>query len=580
MPPNKKKPTRRKNGPSQEERRRKAANQALGGSGPPPGYESRRGAYDGGRNYNARSQRITKTLTVVMAVIMLLALFGSLLVGCLDTRGVVSAQGVETSGVAANNSTPASYSRVRYIMRQDSEQPQTNSLPAPTETLPDTTIYIGQTGHYLKDPFLRFWRAQGGEDLLGNPISEEFEQNGRRLQYFERALLEYNPDARGTRAEVTMAFLGSQLAAAKGLSFTPSTDTTSTATRTFFKETNHSVSGAYKTFWEKNDGLNLLGFPISEPLTENSGLNVQYFERGRLETNTAGQVQISNSGDLLLQARGWARPMKLPMELNIADTEIYQGRTLSIRLDNSGAWTPKITNATIADKALRLFDVNGVLKAFNSFAPSIPPKTYPLKIEFTDPAGRLRRISQPITVVSFDFPLQRIYVAPETLDPTVEEAEDKRIFPLYDNPTPQPLWSGKWGAPSPQASEAFITTEFGERRAYNDSPTYNVYHGGIDYAEPMGAPVWAPAAGKVVFTDLNLKVRGGTVIIDHGLGVFSQYYHLSQISVKPGQLVQPGDSLGRVGTSGRSDGPHLHWEVRVNGIVTDPRLFQKQDLSK
>jgi murein DD-endopeptidase MepM/ murein hydrolase activator NlpD len=585
MPPNKRKikTVPKKSGLSQEERRRKAASQPLGGGGPPPGYNSRKGAYSTDTNYNARSKRITRILTIIMAIIMLIALIGSMLVSCIDTTSVQAAQELPNNGFAQQNSTPLSYSRVRYLGAPDPGTPPTASLPAPSNPLPEDTIYVGETGHYIKNPFLRYWQAKGGADLPGNPLSEEFSQNGRSVQLFERALLEFHSQEKGTKLEIQGGFLGRQLAEALKLNFSPTTDTTSNATRTYFKETRQSISGTFKTYWDRNDGLNLLGFPIGEAFSESEGLSVQYFERGRLEQAGSNPVRLSNSGDLLLEAMGWPRPVKLPLELNIADTEIYQGRTLSIRLDNNGKWQPSEIRGRLGDTALNIYRVNGVFKALNPFDPRTEPKTYSLQIEFSDPANRLRQISQPITVVKFDFPLQRLYIPVEkneTLDAEIEAAENNLLEPIYKIITPQPYWSGRWGLPSPNANDSNISTEFAQRRAYNDSPTFNYYHGGIDYSEPMGAPIWAPAAGRVVFTDPDLTVRGGTVIIDHGLGVQSLYFHMSAITVKKDQMVKPGDVLGRVGTTGRSSGPHLHWEVRVNGIITDPRLFQKQDLSR
>ncbi|NWJ49094.1 MAG: M23 family metallopeptidase [Chloroflexi bacterium] len=579
---NKKKKTRSSSGPSQEERRRKAANKPLGGSGPPPGYESKRGAYSsGGTNYNAGSKRLVRTMTIVMAIIMLVALLGSTLAGCLETRAY--AQEAPPGVYAAPASSPPSYTRLRYLTRTETETPQTASLPAPTTSLPDNTLYVGETGHFLMEPFLSYWQTKGGSNLLGNPISEQFAQNGLILQYFERVLLDYNPQATSASPEVVGGFLGKQLVEAKGLSFAPITDSGVATNRVFFKETSHSLSGSFKTYWDKNEGLTLLGFPISEPFDETSGLTVQYFERGRLESISGGNVHLSNAGDLLFTAKGWAQPLKLPLDLNIADTEIYQGRTLSIRLSNDGKWLPIEVKGKVGDTELKFANVSDVYKAFYPVDPRIDPKTYTMALDFSDLAGRARRISQPITVVKYDFPLQRLYLPSDksiTLDAEVEAAEDKQVAFLNNIFTPQPLWSGLWGLPSPNANPANITTEFAQRRAYNDSPNFDYYHGGIDYAESLGTPIFAPAAGKVVYTNPDLQVRGGTVAIDHGLGIISYYYHMSAIIVQKDQMVKPGDVLGRVGNTGRSSGPHLHWEVRVNGIITDPRLFQKQDLSK
>lgn len=222
-------------GPSQEERRRKAANKPLGGSGPPPGYESKRGAYSsGGTNYNAGSKRLVRTMTIVMAIIMLVALLGSTLAGCLETRAY--AQEAPPGVYAAPASSPPSYTRLRYLTRTETETPQTASLPAPTTSLPDNTLYVGETGHFLMEPFLSYWQTKGGSNLLGNPISEQFAQNGLILQYFERVLLDYNPQATSASPEVVGGFLGKQLVEAKGLSFAPITDSGVATNRVFLRK--------------------------------------------------------------------------------------------------------------------------------------------------------------------------------------------------------------------------------------------------------------------------------------------------------------------------------------------------------
>ena len=98
-------------------------------------------------------------------------------------------------------------------------------------------------------------------------------------------------------------------------------------------------------------------------------------------------------------------------------------------------------------------------------------------------------------------------------------------------------------------------------------------------SETAGANVQVAAPGKVIFTG-SLKARGLSVAVDHGLGVTSYYFHMSQIDVKVGQTLQGGESVGLVGSTGRSTGPHLHWEVRVNGLISDPRNFLNEDLSR
>jgi murein DD-endopeptidase MepM/ murein hydrolase activator NlpD len=113
-----------------------------------------------------------------------------------------------------------------------------------------------------------------------------------------------------------------------------------------------------------------------------------------------------------------------------------------------------------------------------------------------------------------------------------------------------------------------ITSPFGTRRSYNDGPVSG-FHGGTDFGAGTGTPIYAPAAGRVVLAE-ELIVRGNAVLIDHGIGVFSGYWHQSELAVREGQTVQPGDLIGYVGDTGLVTGAHLHWEMRVGGFAVDP----------
>jgi murein DD-endopeptidase MepM/ murein hydrolase activator NlpD len=116
---------------------------------------------------------------------------------------------------------------------------------------------------------------------------------------------------------------------------------------------------------------------------------------------------------------------------------------------------------------------------------------------------------------------------------------------------------------------------YGAGRSYNGGPVTD-YHKGTDIVAEEGAPVVAANTGRVAFAG-SLSVRGGSVIVDHGAGVFSAYHHLSALAVVEGQLVTKGELVGAVGHTGLAEGPHLHWEIVVRGVEVDALLWTQAE---
>lgn len=184
--------------------------------------------------------------------------------------------------------------------------------------------------------------------------------------------------------------------------------------------------------------------------------------------------------------------------------------------------------------------------------------------------------AQPILFTDHEWQYQELTLTGEAaqIDQAARDEERARLRELWTTVKSGPLWTGPFALPIQDYLE--VSANYGARRAYNGGP-YLTYHEGVDFSAWAGTPVTAPAAGTVVLAE-RLYVRGGAVIIDHGLGVYSGYYHLSAVHATPGQAVQPGDLLGEVGTTGLSTGNHLHWDLLVNGVWVDPVAWQAQGL--
>jgi murein DD-endopeptidase MepM/ murein hydrolase activator NlpD len=116
-----------------------------------------------------------------------------------------------------------------------------------------------------------------------------------------------------------------------------------------------------------------------------------------------------------------------------------------------------------------------------------------------------------------------------------------------------------------------ISGHYGSQRIYNGTP--KSWHSGVDVAATKGTPVHAPAGGVVIFANPDLFLTGGTVLIDHGLGVSSNFLHLSRIDVKVGERVEQGQVIGLVGATGRATGPHMHWGMNWLTVRIDPQLL-------
>ncbi len=166
---------------------------------------------------------------------------------------------------------------------------------APVLTNSSNSVYFRQTAHYLKDAFLNYWLMNGGVNIYGYPISEEFTKDGVIVQYFERSRFEYHPNSiRPWKVELTS--VGNLVT--QGREFAPGNPII-TGDRTYFEQTGHTLGGAFGTFWRNNGGLSIFGYPISEELREN-GLTVQYFERARMELGPQGKVFLGRLGADLL----------------------------------------------------------------------------------------------------------------------------------------------------------------------------------------------------------------------------------------------------------------------------------------
>jgi murein DD-endopeptidase MepM/ murein hydrolase activator NlpD len=195
------------------------------------------------------------------------------------------------------------------------------------------------------------------------------------------------------------------------------------------------------------------------------------------------------------------------------------------------------------------------------------PGRYVVAVEADGAAGP-RRQTRTFEVTGRKFPTRTLRVDPDFVNPTAAELARIRrdqafLSEVYGHLATPRLWAPPFVRPVPGQANS----SFGTRSVFNGEPRSP--HGGTDFLSPGGTPIKAPNAGRVVCAR-DLYFTGNTVIIDHGLGVFSMLAHLSKIDVQEGDAVRESQVIGLVGATGRVTGPHLHWALTVNGARVDP----------
>lgn len=281
-------------------------------------------------------------------------------------------------------------------------------------------------------------------------------------------------------------------------------------------------------------------------------------------------------GDTLFAPGGEANPdvYDLPsafISAEIRDLPIKQGATGVITVKT----IPGVTlNGVLVDHQLHFFPIeDGNQIALQGVHGLIPPGVYPLRLDATLSDGTKQSYEQSVLIVSGNYPEEILSVPSATLDPATNDAELLQLVNLTLPATATKYWSGDFISPAIQYAEStYPSSRYGNRRTYLGQGTdikTSGWHTGIDFVGGVGLPITAPAAGVVVFTG-PMTVRGNATVIDHGWGVYTGYWHQSEIQVQVGQTVQQNQVIGLVGDTGRITGPHLHWEVWVNGIQVDP----------
>ncbi|WDJ92288.1 M23 family metallopeptidase [Xanthomonas campestris] len=225
---------------------------------------------------------------------------------------------------------------------------------------------------------------------------------------------------------------------------------------------------------------------------------------------------------------------------------------------------PAGSRVEYAGRALRVSGYGSVVFGIGRDA------TGPLQVQITRLDGG--KETATIAVTPRDWPVERVNgVPPKTINPPPAIAErikreQAQVTAARDRDDPR----ADFAQPFVWPVQGRISGRFGNARVYNGQP--GAGHSGMDIAVPTGTPVKAPAAGVVTFAAPDLYLTGGTLLLDHGFGISSNFLHLSRIEVKVGDRVEQGQVIAAVGATGRATGPHLHWGMNWFDVRIDPLL--------
>lgn len=262
----------------------------------------------------------------------------------------------------------------------------------------------------------------------------------------------------------------------------------------------------------------------------------------------------------------------LALGANFTPTNPRLGETVVINITASPG---KIAPPTVkvGDKTYPAFGVGS--ERFRVMIPTTPlekPGDREVKISNNGENTTIK-----ITVADRQFKTQRINFSGGKGGLEATEMELSRVKAFKATVSPVKLWDGKFIAPN----QGRTSSPFGVRRYYNGELAMDYYHRGLDYAGGYGSAVVAPAGGKVVLVGYEkngFRVHGNVVGVDHGQGVVSIFMHLSKIAVEEGDMLAPGDSIGSIGSTGASTGPHLHWGLYVNAVSIDPVQWRSSSI--
>ncbi len=300
----------------------------------------------------------------------------------------------------------------------------------------------------------------------------------------------------------------------------------------------------------------------TEVVTQNLQLNLN----AKAGENTL-TVTATDGADNEMTARYTVTGVPRPVVRAQATRTAVAGDPVGVRLAYGAS--PKIRQVSVTLKGQRLptfWNQTGAV-TFGGILLGSETSTLPLTVTLTDEFDRVTKLKRSVAVSADLRGVELLNLSPEVLSSSTPEnraLEEATLSAAYAKGAPYPGWRQPFMLPV----DGVTTSSFGASRQYG--PGGNIsFHQGADLAAPEGTPVRATNAGTVRVAGFY-PIKGGLVVIDHGGGVSSLYFHQSKLLVEVGDTVKRGQVIGAVGTTGLSTGPHLHWEMRVDEEATNP----------
>jgi len=259
-------------------------------------------------------------------------------------------------------------------------------------------------------------------------------------------------------------------------------------------------------------------------------------------------------------------------KISISPLPLVQGQTGLLKI--AAADASKVSGKIAGNSLFFMQTDEHTASAIFGISAMQDPGLVEFSLDVDESTGNPLHLSQMLIVSSGNYGKDAPFVVdPLKIDPEIIGPEEEKLKEITSVITPTRYWSENFTYP---IDEPCINSLFGNRRSYNGS-AYTYFHTGVDFGVcANNLNIYADAPGVVVLTEYQ-EVCGNALVIDHGWGIFTRFCHLESFAVAQGDTIQTGQIVGQIGNTGRSTGPHLHWEILVHSIQVNPFSWIEND---